>query len=61
VLIAGMCARGKKHGSLLIPSLHFARMTSQEQARRFCQQGLRGRPVLTPEEIRIVEKTANEH
>jgi SAM-dependent methyltransferase len=31
------------------------------QARRFCQQGLRGRPVLTPEKIRIVEKTANEH
>jgi hypothetical protein len=31
VLIAGMFAKGKKHGSLLIPSLHFARMTSQEQ------------------------------
>ena len=26
-----MFAKGKKHGSLLIPSLHFARMTSQEQ------------------------------
>jgi hypothetical protein len=31
VLDAGMFAKGKKHGSLLIPSLHFARMTSQEQ------------------------------
>jgi len=56
-----MFAKGKKHGSLLIPSLHFARMTSQEQARRFCQQRLHGRLVLTPEEIRIVEKTPNEH
>ena len=26
-----MFAKGKKHGSLLIPTLHFARMTSQEQ------------------------------
>jgi hypothetical protein len=36
-------------------------MTSQAQARRFCQQGLRGRPILMPEEIRIVEKTVNAH
>jgi hypothetical protein len=56
-----MFAKGKKHGNRLIPSLHFVRMTSQEQARRFCQLGLRVRPVLTPEEIRIVEKTPNEH
>jgi len=31
VFDAGMFAKSKKHGSLLIPSLHFARLTSQEQ------------------------------